>query len=64
MSSCEIRQKLATALRNFRLTDVTEDLSSNQGVEVDTTFIQIWAVLHKVEEATQFVAAAFLRTQS
>lgn len=54
----------AKAPRRFKLTVGTGNLRFNHSVQVDTMFIRGKPVLHMVDLATHFCAAAFLKNQS
>lgn len=61
---CDICKQTASAPRTFKLTVKTPELRFNCRVQADTMFIHGLPVLHMVEEATQFCAVSFLRSQT
>ena len=64
VEDCDICRRSGNKPRRFKLTAGTEELRFNHTVVVDTMFIESRAVLHMVDEATHFMAACFLRSQS
>lgn len=61
---CKICKTHAAKPRRFKLTIGADGLKFNCRVQVDTMFIRGRPVIHMVDMATHFSAAAFLRNQS
>lgn len=61
---CHTCRRYAGSPRRFKLTIGTGSLKFNHRIVADTMFINSRPVVHIVDEATHFTAAAFLKTQT
>lgn len=62
-NNCETFNTKASAPRRFKRTVVSDQLSFNHLVQVDTMFIRQKPIIDLIHEASNYTAAGFLRSQ-